>query len=207
MYYPMEYVPAPPREVAAIQTIPEGAVRLFPAAVWKASESRHEVIPREWLIEALMVAESLHTEDRIDSRNSVRVTIPTDIDVSAGSVTKTSKLEVSDIAADSECIWLSRVGLISDHNIIADDGMTVNFKVSKFPKSDDAEKNYLAVGETVFTANEEKTYDFGAAGQLGADLRLVPGDTITLVVIVAVAPMSETVITLNPYGRKARRLV
>jgi hypothetical protein len=79
-------------------------------------------------------------------------------------------------------------------------------RISKFPKTDDTDKAYLAESQAVST---DVNYDLGAAGQLGADLRLVGGDKITVVgkVHEGGATTAARTVTLNIFGRKARRLV
>jgi len=52
-------------------------------------------------------------------------------------------------------------------------------------------------------------YDLGVTGQLGADLRLIGGDIITVGSTVAAigGTTADRKVTLNPFGRKATRLV
>ena len=68
------------------------------------------------------------------------------------------------------------------------------------------DKAYLG---TDLAASQDVNYDLGAAGQLGADLRLVGGDKITVVATVTAVggTTADRKATLNPFGRKSTRLV
>ncbi|MDV2988796.1 MAG: hypothetical protein P3T54_01365 [Dehalogenimonas sp.] len=150
-------------------------------------------LPLQVLREALLSAEVLQTEDRIDERDKVEVTIP---DLSAQDVVKTAELEVP----AGEVWYLNRLNLITEAEVSG------NIRVSKFPKADTVDKKYLGTDQA---AGNDEDYDLGAAGQLGADLRLVGGDKLTLVATVTAAggATADRKVTLNPFGRKARRLV
>ena len=121
-------------------------------------------LPLQILREALLTAESLHTEDRIDERDKIELNLVTEAEVSG------------------------------------------NIRVSKFPKTDTVDKKYLG---TDLAASQNEDYDLASAGQLGADLRLVGGDKLTVVgTVTAVGgTTADRKVTLNLYGRKARRLV
>jgi hypothetical protein len=81
-----------------------------------------------------------------------------------------------------------------------------NIRISKFPKVSDIDKKYLG---TDLAASQNVNYDLAAAGQLGADLRLIGGDKITVVATVTAVggATADRKVTLNPFGRKATRLV
>jgi hypothetical protein len=150
-------------------------------------------LPLQVLREALLSAESLQTEDRIDERNKIEVTVP---DVSAQDTVKTEEYEIP----SGEVWYLNRLNLITEAEISA------NIRISKFPKTDSLDKKYLG---TDLAASQNTTYDLNAAGQLGADLRLIGGDKITVVATVTAVGGTTAArkATLNLYGRKARRLV
>jgi len=150
-------------------------------------------LPLQVLREALLSAESLHTEDRIDERDKIEVTVP---DVSAQDTVRTGEYEVP----SGEVWYLNRLNLVTEAEISA------NFRISKFPKTDSLDKKYLG---TDLAASQNTNYDLKAAGQLGADLRLVGGDKITVVATVTAVGGTTAArkATLNLYGRKARRLV
>ena len=150
-------------------------------------------LPLQVLREALLTAESLHTEDRIDERNKIEITVP---DESAQDVVKTKEYEVP----AGELWYLNRLNLVTEAEVSG------NIRVSKFPKTDTVDKKYLG---TDLAASQNEDYDLASAGQLGADLRLVGGDKLTVVSTVTAVggTTADRKVTLNLYGRKARRLV
>lgn len=150
-------------------------------------------LPIQALTEALLVAESLHTADRIDERDKIEIEVPSGTDAD---VVKTRELEIP----SGEVWWINRFNLVTPLEVLG------NIRISKFPRADDVDKGYLAENQAV---NSDVNYDLGAAGQLGADLRLVGGDKITVVgkVHSAGATTAARTVALNIYGRKARRLV
>ena len=150
-------------------------------------------LPLQVLREALLTAESLHTEDRIDERDKIELTVP---DVSAQDVVKTKEYEVP----AGELWYINRLNLVTEAEVSG------NIRVSKFPKTDTVDKKYLG---TDLAASQNEDYDLASAGQLGADLRLVGGDKLTVVgTVTAVGgTTADRKVTLNLYGRKARRLV
>ena len=149
--------------------------------------------PLQVLREALVSAESLHTEDRIDERNKIEVTVP---NASAQDTVKTTELEVP----SGEVWYINRLNLVTEAEISG------NVRISKFPKTNEVDKKYLG---TDLAASQNVNYDLAAAGQLGADLRLGGGDKFTVVATVTAAggTTADRKVTLNLYGRKARRLV
>jgi hypothetical protein len=150
-------------------------------------------LPLQVLREALLNAESLHTEDRIDERDKIEVTVP---NATAQDTVKTTEFEVP----SGEVWFLNRLNLITEAEVSG------NVRVSKFPKVSDIDKKYLGTDQA---AGADTDYDLAAPGQLGADLRLVGGDKITVVATVTAVggTTADRKVTLNPYGRKAKRLV
>ena len=150
-------------------------------------------LPLQVLREALLSAEALHTEDRIDERDKITVTVP---DTSAQDTVKTTEFEVP----SGEVWYLNRLNLVTEAEVSG------NIRISKFPKTNDVEKKYLGTDQA---AGASTNYDLASAGQLGADLRLIGGDKITVVATVTAVggTTADRKVTLNPYGRKARRLV
>ena len=170
-----------------------GWVTLFPMGIYSNAKGEIQALPLEALVEALLVAESLHTRDRIDERIKVEVTVPTG---TAADTSKTTELEVP-----SDEVWyLNRFNLVTEAEVSG------NIRISKFPKTNDVDKKYLGTDQA---AEQDISYDLAAAGQLGADLRLVSGDKLTVVATVTAADgtTADRKVTLNIYGRKARRLV
>ena len=150
-------------------------------------------LPLQVLREALLTAESLHTEDRIDERNKIEVTVP---DASAQDVVKTKEYEIP----AGELWYINRLNLVTEAEVSG------NIRVSKFPKTTTVDKKYLGTDQA---AGATTNYDLAAAGQLGADLRLIGGDKLTVVATVTAVggTTADRKVTLNLYGRKARRLV
>ena len=150
-------------------------------------------LPLQVLREALLISESLHTEDRIDERDKIEVTVP---DVSAQDVVKTTEF----VIPAGEVWYLNRLNLVTPAEVSG------NVRVSKFPKVSDVDKKYLGTDQA---ASANTDYDLAAAGELGADLRLVGGDKLTVVATVTAVggTTADRKVTLNPYGRKATRLV
>lgn len=150
-------------------------------------------LPLQAFTKALLEAESLDTADRIDERDKIEVTVP---DASAQDIVKTKEFEVP----SGEVWYLNRLNLVTEAEISG------NIRISKFPKSDTVDKKYLG---TDLAASQNTNYDLKSAGQLGADLRLVGGDKITVVATVTAVggTTADRKVTLNPYGRKANRLV
>ncbi len=150
-------------------------------------------LPLQALTEALLVAEALHTEDRIDERDKIELTVPNG---TAKDTVKTKEYEIP----SGEVWYLNRLNLVTEAEISG------NIRVSKFPKSGTVDKAYLG---TDLAASQNVDYDLGAAGQLGADLRLLGGDKVTVVATVTAVggTTADRKVTLNPFGRKTIRLV
>ena len=150
-------------------------------------------LPLQVLREALLNAEALHTEDRIDERDKIEVTVP---DASAQDTAKTKEYEVP----SGEVWYINRFNLVTEAEVSG------NIRISKFPRTNDVDKKYLG---TDLAASQNEDYDLASAGQLGADLRLIGGDKITVLGTVTAAggTTADRKVTLNLYGRKARRLV
>ena len=150
-------------------------------------------LPLQALTEALLVAEALHTEDRIDERDKIELTVANG---TAKDTVKTKEYEIP----SGEVWYLNRLNLVTEAEISG------NIRVSKFPKSGTLDKTYLG---TDLAASQNVDYDLAAAGQLGADLRLVGGDKVTVVATVTAVggTTADRKVTLNPFGRKSTRLV
>ena len=150
-------------------------------------------LPLQVLREALLTAEALHTQDRIDERDKIQVTVP---DGTAQDGTRSEEYEIP----AGEVWYLNRFNLVTEAEISG------NIRISKFPKTDSVDKKYLGTDQAASTTTN---YDLAAVGQLGADLRLIGGDKITVVgTVTAVGGTTgDRKGTLNLYGRKATRLV
>ncbi len=164
-----------------------------PLGVYDTSTGQWVGLPLQALVEALLVSESLHTEDRIDERNKV------ECEVASGVAVDTVKTKEFEIPA-GEVWYINRFNLVTPAEVAG------NIKISKFPKVDSEDKRYLGTDQA---ASGDVNYDLGSAGQLGTDLRLVGGGKITVVAKVTAAggTTAARTVTLNIFGRKARRLV
>ena len=150
-------------------------------------------LPLQALTEALLVAEALHTEDRIDERDKIELTVANG---TAKDTVKTKEFEIP----SGEVWYLNRL------NLVTEDEISGNIRISKFPKSGTLDKTYLG---TDLAASQDVSYDLAAAGELGADLRLIGGDKVTVVATVTAVggTTADRKVTLNPFGRKSTRLV
>jgi hypothetical protein len=150
-------------------------------------------LPLQALTEALLVAEALHTEDRIDERDKIELTVANG---TAKDTVKTKEYEIP----SGEAWYLNRLNLVTEAEISG------NIRISKFPKSGSLDKTYLG---TDLAASQDVDYDLGAAGELGADLRLIGGDKVIVVATVTAVggTTADRKVTLNPFGRKSTRLV
>jgi hypothetical protein len=150
-------------------------------------------LPLQALTEALLVAEALHTEDRIDERDKIELTVANG---TAKDTVKTKEYEIP----SGEVWYLNRLNLVTEAEISG------NIRISKFPKSGSLDKTYLG---TDLAASQDVSYDLAAAGELGADLRLLGGDKVTVVATVTAVggTTADRKVTLNPFGRKSTRLV
>ncbi len=150
-------------------------------------------LPLQALTEALLVAEALHTEDRIDERDKIELTVANG---TAKDTVKTKEFEIP----SGEVWYLNRL------NLVTEDEISGNIRISKFPKSGTLDKTYLG---TDLAASQDVSYDLASAGELGADLRLIGGDKVTVVATVTAVggTTADRKVTLNPFGRKSTRLV
>ena len=168
-------------------------------AVFDAESGYWVGLPLQALTEALMVAEALHTADRLDGGTSH------DCDVASGTaadVVKTKEVEVP----SGEVWWVERFRLVTEPEVLG------NIRISKFPKVDDTDKALLASyqaepsgGHTAYQVD----YDLADPSLLGAPLRLVGGDKITVVGKVhgTGATTLDRTVSLYIFGRKATRLL
>jgi hypothetical protein len=162
-------------------------------------------LPLQALSEQLVLAEKQHALDRIDPRNGfVSITVPIGTAVGAQ---VTGEIEVP-----SDEIWYLRGHEIRIHQqaALSAGDLFCNFRVSRFPASDDISKLFYNTGDRLTATQaqiaagdvfdhdlvlagaywdgsaEVKVYrdvirDFADADELGNALRLIGGDKLTLV--------------------------
>ena len=176
--------------------------------VYNTQSGRWVGLPIQALVEALVQAESKYALDRIDDRDGVQATIPN------GSAVGT-EVTASITVPSGEVWFLNRLVVTSPADSGAGEIVTVNVRISKWQAPDsrtgtainDAGRSYWANAQGT-TAADTYTIDLPAQGELGEELRLFAGDTITLVATLTTAAAgADLTATLKPYGRKAKRLV
>ena len=178
-------------------------------------------LPLQALSEQLVLAEKQHALDRIDIRNGqVSITVPIGTAVGA-QVT-------GDIEVPEDEIWFLRNHEIRIHQqaaLTAGD-LIANFRVSRFPSTDDVAKLYYNTNDRMVATQaqiaaediydhdmvlvgaywdgvaEVKVYrgvirDFADPDELGNALRLVGGDKLTLVGTVDTAAVAGGAITVD----------
>jgi len=178
-------------------------------------------LPLQVFSEQLVIAEKQHALDRIDPRNGqVSITVPIGTAVGAQ---VTGEIEVPE-----DEIWYLRCHEIRIHQqaaLTAGD-LICNFRVSRFPTTDDVAKLYystndrltatqaqiaagdiydhdqLLVGSYWDGDSEEKVYrevvrDFADPDELGNALRLIGGDKLTLVVTGETAAIAGGAVTVD----------
>lgn len=191
-YTPQQPVVGLPGVTPARGWVPAVSPSLNPIGIYDTKRGLWVGFPQEALTEALVAAESLHAVDRLDERNHATATVP---DASEVGTVRTKELEVP----------AGEVWFINRFNLITEAEVSGNVRVSKFPKVDDVDKRYLGTDQA---ASQDLNYDLASVGQLGVELRLVGGDKLTVVATATVDPTTdERSVTLNVFGRKARRLV
>ena len=190
-------------------------------------------LPLQALSEQLVLAEKQHTLDRIDPRNGfVSITVPIGTAVGAQ---VTGEIEVP----EDEIWYLRNHEIrVHQQAALTAGDLFCNFRVSRFPTSDDVAKLFyntldrlvatqaqIAAGDVVDHdqqlvgaywdgSAEVKVYqdvvrDFADPDELGNALRLIGGDKLTLVAIVATNAIAGAAVDvyLRVWGRRGKRLV
>jgi len=159
--------------------------------------------------EPLALVEGIYSLDRLDARDIITASIP-----ATGVV---GDIVIAQRIVPAGELWLvNRVVVVSPPQTAAEGQVvTVNFRLSSWQIPDtrvgttvhDNGRSYWPAAQGTIAANTY-TVDFPAQGELGAELRLKAGDTITLVATLTAANASAILdATLTPFGRKIRRLV
>jgi hypothetical protein len=178
-------------------------------------------LPLQAFLEQLVLAEKQHALDRIDLRNGfVSITVPIGTAVGAQ---VTGEIEVP-----SDEIWYLRAHEIRVHQqaALSAGDLFCNFRVSRFPTSDDVSKLFNNTGDRLTAtqaliaagevydhdqklvgaywdgSDEVKVYrdvirDFGDPDELGNALRLVGGDKLTLVATGETAAIAGGAVTVD----------
>ena len=161
------------------------------------------------VVQPLVSAEALYALDKIDDRDRVEVKIAAGAAVGSGA---SARLEVP----PGEVWFLNRIVLTSppESGLNVGDIVQVNFCISPWTLRRDETPLVEGAGRKYWVANrgtaasDVYTVDVPAQGELGAELRLVGGDFITLYAELTGAPAgADLVASLTPYGRKGKLLV
>jgi len=178
-------------------------------------------LPLQVFSEQLVLAEKQHTLDRIDPRNGqVSITVPIGTAVGASI---TGEIEVPE-----DEIWYLRGHEIKVHQqaALSNGDLICNFRVSRFPISDDVAKLYyntsdrLVATQALIAAGEVNDHDLALVGaywdgsdevkvyrdiirdfadpdELGNALRLIGGDKLTLVATGETAAIAGGAVTVD----------
>jgi len=146
----------------------------------------------------LVLAEKAYCQDKVDSRNGVKVTVENGAGV--------GDVVTGEIAVPAGEVWyLNRLSVVCPA-ADADGSASFNILVSPWPKtSGGGDKPYFPANQAAMGATTD--IDLPAQGELGEELRLVGGDKLTLQLTVTVAFTADKDFTLNVYGRKGKALV
>jgi len=161
------------------------------------------------VIQPLIAAEKLYALDRIDDRDQISAKI-------ASGAAVGSKASQKITVPSGEVWFLNRIVLTSPAESGAGVGdiVKVNFCVSYWPLRAEEAVCVEGAGRRYWKDNkgtaalDTYTVDFPAQGELGEELRLVGGDSITLYAeLTGATAGADLTATLTPYGRKTKFLV
>lgn len=158
----------------------------------------------------LVLAEKLYALDKLDSRDAIQAL------VEAASLVGTEVRARLTVPA-GEVWFINRLVLVSpaESGVGVGDIVQVNFRIKSwaFPDTrlgttvDDYGRSYWPANQGTVAVNTY-TIDLPAQGELGEELRLGPGDVITLVArLTGAVAGADLTATLTPYGRKGKLLV
>jgi|Deesub1362B_J571_1020462.scaffolds.fasta_scaffold04305_2 hypothetical protein len=180
---------------------PANQLGVLPIGVYKGSAA---FIDLDKLVnQPLVLAEKAYALDRIDDRDGKQVTL------GAGAAVDSSGRER--ITVPSGEVWFINRIVVSAP--AADGGgayLSVNIRVSLWP---DVATTPDEDGKAYWSADKEPlgtpvTLDLPAQGELGEELRLPAGSSITLVATVKGAALAaDTTASITLYGRKGKALV
>jgi hypothetical protein len=157
----------------------------------------------------LAAVERIYSLDRIDDRDAIQAKI-------AAGAAIGSKARARLTVPSGEVWFLNRLVLTSpaESGVGVGDIVKVNFRVKswRFPDTrlgttvDDDGRSYWSADQGT-AALDTYTVDLPAQGELGEELRLGPGDVVTLTAeLTGAAAGADLTATLTPYGRKVRKL-
>jgi hypothetical protein len=186
-------------------SIPPLAPNSVLVAGYDAKDGSLRLVNLDTLRQLQVLAERLHALDRVDSRNA-QVTAT----IAAGSAVGASARGSITVPA-GEVWFINRIRHVSpaESGVGVGDIVQTNVRISKWtdPGGDTDGKAYNAAA--IGTAAEDTTdEDLPAQGELGEELRLDPGDVVTLVAtLTGAAAGADLTATLTLFGRRGKLLV
>jgi len=168
-------------------------------AGWDLETKRYVALNLWTLVEPLVLAEAAHATDKLDNRNKVSKTVPDG--TAADTVIEADPIKVP----DGE-VWYLRELIIKGDGGSTAGSAKLNFRVSIWPDN----KKYFSDAEEpsiTLTAATTTTVDFEAADGLNKELRLPGGSEIKLVITVTAAVTGTSTLTIEPRGRKGRKIL
>jgi len=161
------------------------------------------------IIQPLVLAERLHSLDRIDDRDKIEAKI-------ASGAAVGSKASNKITVPTGEVWFINRI--VVTRPAESGDGVgaivQVNFCISTWKLRAEETALVEGAGRKYWSANkgtaalDTYTVDLPAQGEIGEELRLVSGDTITLYAeLTGASAGADLVASLTPYGRKGKFLV
>ena len=181
------------------------AVPAMIVAGWDPTDKLYHVLNLGCLVEPQILAEAAHTVDKVDSRNA-RVTAS--LSSSSGQGGAIGDKLTKEIAVPTGEVWfVNRFGVAGTAQQ-PNGRVKYNLQISPWPKTDITPKTYMDE-DVVLPDADTDIYDLASPGELGAELRVVGGDKVTLVAVTTAAFTSgETQdCTLTLYGRKGKKIL
>ncbi len=198
--YPLQLANARPQDITS------GKPGVVPIGVYKGQAMFWDL--DKAVNQPLVQAERLYALDRIDARDIITATIPILAPLGTG-----VRARLGPVPA-GEVWFLNRLVLVSPAGLIAEI-IQVNFRLSIWQVPDvrtgltvDADGRSYWPADQGTIALDTYTVDLPAQGELGEELRLPSGGTITLVAtLTGGAATGALAATLTPFGRKGKLLV
>ena len=163
------------------------------------------------VVQPLARVEGIYALDKIDARDLVSITLP------IGALPASGRSVVALTVPAGELWIVEEIGIACPVTAVAGETINVNVRLSlwQFPDArggatiDPAGRAYYAADLVATSAAAIATTTvFSAGTELGVALRLPGGSVITLTAISSGNPLTAAkVISLTPYGRKAKVLV
>jgi len=168
-------------------------------AGWDLETKRYVALNLWTLVEPLVLAEATHSTDKLDDRDKKSKTVPD------GTAADTV-LEADPIKVPDGEVWYIREIIIKGDGGSTAGTAKINFRISIWPNNkkyySDAEEPSISLTTATTT-----TVDLQAADGLNKELRLPGGSEIKLVITVTAAVTGTSTLTIEPRGRKGRKIL